>query len=125
MMSSTEPAWTSEDNIEVHMHIRWNMGQVQPQVVLGKNKELCRTAKKTKRKLYWSQNGSPEFISNFWPKENSTTPLDEPSEQYKDFGLIPAEIIQQQQRLLCMSFHCKGKLLGAWSMKREHAGHEE
>jgi hypothetical protein len=49
MMSSTEPAWTSEDNIEVHMHIRWNMGQVQPQVVLGKNKELCRTAKKTKK----------------------------------------------------------------------------
>jgi hypothetical protein len=41
------------------------MGQVQPQVVLGKNKELCRTAKKTKRKLYWLQNGSQEFISNF------------------------------------------------------------
>jgi hypothetical protein len=61
MMSSTEPAWTSEDNIEIQMHIRWNMGQV----VLGKNKELCRTAKKTKRKLYWSQNVSPEFISNF------------------------------------------------------------
>jgi hypothetical protein len=79
---------------------------------LEKTKNCAELLRRLKENCIGHKMALQNSSATFDPRKTSQL-LDEPSEQYKDFGLIPAEITQQQQRLLCMSFHCNRELLGA------------